>query len=369
VAISLSREPLENYTGSKPWRTLSAHGQPWGLSEQPVGFSFGFRESSFFGDILACCEKADLTEAFIAPEQVALAAGLGLDSSWETFPYMGPLARARFLGRVEEWCKLREKCAAYQPVFEEQQRFLAKLGPVSFSLPADAPNSLVELLGVDANGISGPLVYNRFGTRTGRLTVHSGPPILTMQRHLRKLLRPSRPDHLLAYLDFSSLEPRIMLAENGISATQDPYKFAMDFLPGGTRDEAKLKTVAAIYSKEYDPSIDPLTFKIRRLFGVKKIHRKASQQAVFLNRFGRPIPMPSQDVAVSHFVQSTGADLALLAFAEIAAGDDKIRPIAVIHDALIAEMPATHYEDFVQRNSTWRCREYNTEFPMTSNLL
>ena len=66
--------------------------------------------------------------------------------------------------------------------------------------------------------------------------------------------------------------------------------------------------------------------------------------------FGRPLfdATLQARLRINHFVQSTAAELAILLFAKLCKDFAEVRPLLVIHDALIVEVPASCKKSFLQ---------------------
>jgi len=70
------------------------------------------------------------------------------------------------------------------------------------------------------------------------------------------------------------------------------------------------------------------------------------------NFFGRPLRFeqsPADHILFSHFIQSSAVDVSMLGFYklldELAYQENDIRPLFILHDALILEIPPRMLED------------------------
>lgn len=207
----------------------------------------------------------------------------------------------------------------------------------------------------DEHGLVHPPTYNRFGTRTGRMTVVAGPRVLTARVATRELMRPVDDDHVLVSWDYSSLEARVALALAGkpAKASQDPYEVIGKAIKLKSRDEAKNATFSAIYS---DPTandrLDVKVSLVRRVFKLGETYlalsaeREANSGRV-RNLYGRLIDVTGSDTLYNNYVQSTGADVVLLGFLSLL--DPILQmgvvPHFVLHDALFASVPRSRLSD------------------------
>ena len=88
--------------------------------------------------------------------------------------------------------------------------------------------------------------YIRTHTKTGRLTVKSGPPVLTMHANLRKGLVDA------IQIDFRSMEPNLLLAWQGRPTYLDLYSALAEEVFDGklSRTKVKLSVIASLYNSE-----------------------------------------------------------------------------------------------------------------------
>lgn len=209
----------------------------------------------------------------------------------------------------------------------------------------------------DDDGMVRPPVYNRFGTVTGRLTVKSGPGILTLKKEHRSMITPSRPGKIMM-IDFKSLEARILLSESTSERLADDVyaKFATDF--GIDRNVMKEIVLAKLYGSSSRALASRLsldinevnrlvsridsTFDTSRLLIRLREQRKMSE--FILNKYGRPVKVeePIDRILINYYAQSTGVDVALLGFSSIVKKFRERRldviPLYVLHDALIVDV-------------------------------
>jgi len=205
-----------------------------------------------------------------------------------------------------------------------------------------------------------PISYDRFGTRTGRLTVQRGPPILTLKRQYRDVFVSSFPGGRVLSLDFSALEARILLYAGGGECLEDDLygSFAQELF--GDRSKRKI-VKGAILAEVYGASkatlastlnlnwgdLEVFTRRIRDAFRLSylrgQIRSQFERDGVVLNHYGRKVEIetPKDHILVNSFSQSTGVDVSLLGFTQISdrfIGDPRFKPLFVLHDALIVDV-------------------------------
>tara|TARA_B100001094_G_scaffold311777_1_gene347750 strand:+ start:290 stop:1486 length:1197 start_codon:yes stop_codon:yes gene_type:complete len=215
----------------------------------------------------------------------------------------------------------------------------------------------------DSNGFIPVPTYNRVSTKTGRLVVKQGPQILTMKKEHRAVLRPSDPDKRLYEIDFTSLEPRVALNIASRECSSDVYtSFAKDSGLNVTRDVAKLAILCSLYGagkyrlesvlRKDDSKVTAsvLISAVRKYFAVDNLSKALVEQAsdgFITNYFARPIVVDESRsaVLVNNFLQSTASDIAICGFLDFCqVMKDLVRPLFVIHDALVFEASPKHLD-------------------------
>ena len=210
--------------------------------------------------------------------------------------------------------------------------------------------------------------YDRVSTKTGRLTIKEGPQILTLKREFRSIFTPSSMNSRLFEIDFISLEPRVALNFAGVHASNDVY---LSFIESTgikiSRDAAKLAVLCSLYGAG-ETRLDSLLRKestsvtakmlvkaVAKYFRLSELRRhlfgQAKGQGLIHNYLGRPIEIDDarESILVNNYLQSSATDVAIAGFNDFAkkfAG--KCRPLFVIHDALIIDVPNEHLDE-VQR--------------------
>ena len=146
--------------------------------------------------------------------------------------------------------------------------------------------------------------YNAWGTVTGRLSTDPGTfPILTMNKEFRACVQPQ--NDWFVELDFNAAELRILLALTG---TEQPTTDIHDwnrkkvFKNTLSRDEAKVKTFAWLYSERNHSDLD-------RLYNKDLVRNKYWDGCKIETDYGRIIENVDAHHALNYIVQSTTIDM------------------------------------------------------------
>jgi len=233
-------------------------------------------------------------------------------------------------------------------------------------------------------GFLPPVVYDRFATRTGRLTVESGPHILTLKKDHRHILKSNFPNGKICSLDFGALEARVILYETGFSPSgADLYaQISNDLFTGSIeRDVVKTAVISELYGSSRfaqgarlgmaGRKLDGFIEAVRTYFGTPALRKRLKEEfkssGRIKNRFGRPLEIddPQDHLFINTYAQSTGVDVSLLGFKKIVddLGTDGIRPLFVLHDALILDVREDRLQD-VERVASVAIPGYEQQFPL-----
>lgn len=212
----------------------------------------------------------------------------------------------------------------------------------------------------DENGYTKNVVYNRFGTRTGRLTIKSGPQILTLKKDLRNILKSRFKNGNICYYDFRALEVRIILYEAGKRCEHtDVYQFINEELFDGLidRDVIKLVVISKLYGRNEETlgndlgikgtKLHQVIEKISRYFDFEKLYKRVKNQFIkdnfVYNKYERKILIdePLDHIIFNSYVQSSGVDITLLGFTDVCCNILPIDnvPVFLLHDAIIFDTP------------------------------
>jgi len=230
-------------------------------------------------------------------------------------------------------------------------------------------------------------VYNLGGSITGRLTVSSGPNILTLKRSHRKILKSRYDNGNIVQADISSLEPRIALAVAGKDSPDDIYSHVGEKIFKGelSRSQAKQSILTCIYggsswtlgkSLSKDANPEKVLREIKRYFEIdglnKMLEREIVDKGFITNLYGRRIK--SGESPVNHFLQSTGVDVSLDVFRSLlAALDDSCEeyvPLYVIHDAIVLDVSQSALDalrDIVKKS--FKADKVECKFPLKVDII
>jgi len=146
--------------------------------------------------------------------------------------------------------------------------------------------------------------YNPWGTITGRLSTNPNSlPILTMNKEFRACIKPKN-DYLVE-LDFNAAELRVLLALAGVEQPKnDIHNWNVKNIFGGhlTRDEAKVKTFAWLYSNKENKDLETL-------YNKKIVRDKYWDGLKIETDYGRIIENVDEHHALNYIVQSTTIDM------------------------------------------------------------
>jgi hypothetical protein len=248
--------------------------------------------------------------------------------------------------------------------YVEGQGFLDSMQP--FRVEARAGVELEDESSWDTAARLGEPVrvtYSMSNTITGRLTVTSGPNVLTATPDERARWRDPGGTPLIE-LDISALEPTILF---GLQAPDfDPGDDLYDavnrtwFDSGLTRDVAKQVTISLCYgaTRRSLVTLGASESGVQRLvtdLGLarlgKRLQEELGDKGYITSPTGRPVRPKSKNprlgALINNFVQSAGVDVSLEIFRKTCAAWSCV-PHAVVHDAVYISgddlTPGTHRE-------------------------
>lgn len=253
-------------------------------------------------------------------------------------------------------------------VFSSLQRAVVKKDVLDAFLASGEGNiSALKSFIPGVDSLAPKVTYNRFGARTGRCTIESGPSILTLKKEHRKLLGSRYGvDGRVMYLDFSALEVRVILCtagrtcENPDIYSELNHELFRNKLP---RDIVKGAVISDLYGSSKwaigqqlgikGPHLDMFINKLRSFFKTEELLKKVKQSFIELgyirNYYGRRVAInePLDHILVNSYAQSTGADVVLLGFKQILERLAGLRavPVFLVTDAIIIDC---HKDDVSQ---------------------
>ena len=244
-------------------------------------------------------------------------------------------------------------------------------------------NSLLNSFEYDKKGFCKQIPkYSITDSSTGRMIIKSGPKILNLEKKYRNILE-SRfgEDGKLWYLDFISLEPRVLLSINSYNLlsighppqdekdlAKDIYEFTLKKTKLSsvlTREIVKKIILWQCYGMKKESILHVLTENnithpedvfdiIEEFYGIKNIKdsilknmTKKDNVNIIENFYGRKIKLDSDEMykLINYFIQSTAVDVALLGFHKMLETINKIKgannfiiPIFILHDAIIFDV-------------------------------
>jgi len=269
--------------------------------------------------------------SFVEKKYLAMAKSMGLQN-----PKFYKMIGKQHLVNIRKTIKILEPTiqkildSKYLETYKRTQDFLYSFQKVKLNRIRLAS---IKALGANYEGMSikdgniMPPTYYRDRTKTGRLTVSSGIPILTMKKEHRNIMEAKQ-------IDYSSMEPRFLLALGGKKIEGDLYEWVADQLNiNKDRSYAKIAVISSMYGSKVVP-------EVTELFGLDIWIKNLEESVVdgFLESYwGRPILVGETKghKLLALWLQSTAADAALLGFANLFEERKDLIPHCVIHDACI----------------------------------
>ena len=254
----------------------------------------------------------------------------------------------------------------YADVLAAGRKILCELQPSKIDLIAlractnDVSAGLLDSFKPDLNLMCEPPTYSH-ATATGRLTVKSGPKILTLQRDHRRILSSRFVSGQMMQVDFVSLEPRVLRLLKAGDAPKDLYSDISERIGGGsTRQQVKRAVLRCLYGSSSAGIADEigdggsrLVKEVEDYFGLKALQARLLAElklnGIIKSHWGRPLrEATNSHLLVSHFTQSSAVDVSLMGFGalfdRIKEDDLDVIPCFVLHDALLLDVNQQHVE-------------------------
>ena len=261
---------------------------------------------------------------------------------------------------TRELLELRNRWADsyYGREFQIQQRLLQRLQQpfVDGLVIKQIDDDRVRAFEPDAAGCAPKSTYDIWSSVTGRMSIESGPNILTLDKKYRRIFKSRFTDGEIIQTDFSSLEPNTFLAMQGKSFESDAYAWVASQIDIAVpREVLKVAVMSALYgmspsnfAKKFAdiPDANELLFQVRDAFGFDKMTKHYREQldaeGHITNHFGRIIRCDKTSPLVAHAVQSTAVDVVCQGFTALLdefqmEGIDAV-PLYLIHDALMLDV-------------------------------
>ena len=226
-----------------------------------------------------------------------------------------------------------------------------------------------------------PARYSMANSVTGRLSVSSGPKILTSPQEVKSTFKSRYKNGKVLQIDLSCAEPNFALFAANKEPIQDLYSFcAKDVLQDKVdRSTAKLVLLSALYgqsiknlSANIPDGIDAgsVAKDVRSFLSVSDLQEKLRSKwssGNLRNHLGRPLKSSHQRLLISHYLQSSVAEASILMFRSFCA-EHEVTPVFVIHDALIIDC-RSEVADSILGVKDFYLTYKNEKFPASVTLL
>lgn len=154
------------------------------------------------------------------------------------------------------------------------------------------------------SNVSNNIVYNLYGSKTGRLTTMANTfPILNLDSKYREMLKPT--NDLFVELDYNSAEARVILGLAGIEQPKEDIHSWNAKRLSLTREEAKTEFFAWLYGSKQVNSQN-----YNNIFKVDNVLERYYKNEFITNFYNRKIKS-DQFHSMNYLVQSTANDLVL----------------------------------------------------------
>jgi len=157
---------------------------------------------------------------------------------------------------------------------------------------------------VDFNNLNRKILYNIFGSATGRLTTKKGSvPVLTLKKEQRKLLKPQ--NDVFVELDFNAAEIRMLMALSGREQPEgDIHEWVVKNVFNGAIERSRAKV--ELFAWLYNPSSSKSQFD--KIFS-REIFRDfySFENESLTTPFGRVLQVKERK-AQNYLLQSTTSD-------------------------------------------------------------
>ncbi len=186
------------------------------------------------------------------------------------------------------------------------------------------------------------VIYNQFGTKTGRLSTRKNSfPLLTMNKKFRNILQPN--NDAFFELDFNGAELRVLLGLLGLEQPTDDvhdWNVLNVFDNNLSRDEAKTSFFAWLYGSR-DPKVIKYNKMLEQFYDKDSLLDNYWDRKTIITEFGRTIEVDERR-ALNFIIQSTTADLTLMKAVKI---NNLLKEKAIksyvafiVHDSIVIDL-------------------------------
>mgnify|MGYP001583295125 CR=1 FL=1 len=224
------------------------------------------------------------------------------------------------------------------------------------------------------DGLCSKVNYLR-SSATGRLTVKSGPRILTLAKKHRDIIASRYAGGTIMMIDYKCLEARIALSMTGraFDLPEDIYAFLSTklFADKLSRATVKLITLSRLFGATngtisektglVGTQLNESVESIDDYFDIKNVTAKlisSINDGHIQNAFGRPLFVKDEHdhVVYCYYIQSSGVDIALAGFHSIVdtirSKSIRIKPLFVLHDAMFFDCDVGTDKTLIEISST-----------------
>ena len=222
-----------------------------------------------------------------------------------------------------------------------------------------------------------PGKYDHFTSQTGRVKIkNTKNNFLTMKRKSRSKLQSTYVNGRVYAIDIVSLEPRVYMHINKEKVQHDVYsQIKKELNINADRKNIKLAIISALYSgsintiKKISGLSKDQVISIIEYFNIEKFTAELKDRGDNIKNF-YDRPLKQNQAILNHYIQSTSADCALLAFNKLQEEwcNKKINFCAFIHDAVIVDVHPDHFREIENLKLINECI-LNIELPVSIERL
>jgi len=302
----------------KPGHELPLEGETWELSPHLVGDRYEVARIYSGGATLSEVCPAEMTEEWegikktlraclkaFRTSNLLLAENCFYDVVPEFFLYQYLNAKNNITQHVLETYERPKNYDAMYDLIELSMDIRSRplnvdVGPIKHLLSSVRGKNFQKTL----QSVKHVCDYNPWGTITGRLATQGATfPILTMNKEFRSCLSPT--NDWFIELDFNAAELRTLLALTGADQPRNDihdWNVKNIFDDNLTRDEAKVKTFAWLYSSKENKDLEGL-------YNKDLVRNKYWDGLKITTDYGRIIENVDEHHALNYIVQSTTIDM------------------------------------------------------------